>query len=142
MRYLSFFFLLLSFSLCTGKLLAQSGGSNPADSIGGTLTLRQAVDIAIRNNLVVVQSDLSSQNYKVGLDQSWEYMLPTLNASGSQGIRFGRSINSYTNQPITAPNDYGSLGISSGLTLFKGLQYHNNLTQARYAYAASNMDLH
>ena len=149
MRYLSFLLPLLSLSLCTGRLTAQNNAGLTAaqnitgtpDVVGSTLTLPQAVAIAIKNNLIVEQSYLSSQSYKIALDQSWEYMLPTLNASGSQGIGFGRSINSYTNQPITSQNDYGSLGVSSNLYLFRGLQYQNGIKQARYAYDASKMDL-
>src|ERR1700761_400670 len=98
MRTLSFSFLFLSFALCTGTIEAQT---TAADSIGSVLTLRQAVDIAIRNNLVVNTTDLQSQTYKVAFDQSWEYMLPTINLQASQGLNFGRSLNQTTYQFVT-----------------------------------------
>ena len=87
--------LLLFFSFAKLHAQTATGAPDPtgATTIGPTLGLKQAVDIAIKNNLVVNQADLQSQTYKVGFDQSWEYMLPTLSAGGSQGINFGRSLN-------------------------------------------------
>ena len=146
MRYLSFSFLLLSFALCTQKVLAQSAnaqsGGSAGDAITGTLTLKQAVDIAIKNNLVVNQADLTSQSYKIAFDQSWEFMLPTLNASAGQSLYFGRSINSATsNSFVSTQFESGNAGVNAGLVLFKGLQYQNGVKQARYAYDASKHDL-
>ncbi len=147
MRHLSFCFLLLSLSLCTVRLTAQvnnlppnSNGAAP-DVVGGTLTLPQAVDIALKNNLLVNQADLNSQSYKVSFDQSWEYMLPTLSASGGQQINFGRTISSVNNTYSTTQFSGGSLGANAGLVLFHGLEYQNGIKQYRYAYDASKMDL-
>ena len=148
MRYSSFLLLLLSFSLST-RLLAQNNESAHAaqnntaelDSIGGTLTLPQAVAIAIRNNLVVNQSDLNSQNARINYDQAWEYMLPTISGNGGQNINFGRTISSTNNQYVTSQFNSGSAGLNAGLMLFHGLEYQNNLRVQRYAYSASRMDL-
>src|ERR1700744_4991454 len=153
MRHSSFLLLLLSFALST-RLLAQNHegarathndpGHNPnqQDSVGATLSLPQAVAIAIRNNLLIAQSDLSAQGYKIGYDQSWEYMLPTISASGGQQINFGRTINSSTsNQYITSQFSTGNAGVSAGLVLFHGLEYQNNMRAQRYAWNASKMDL-
>jgi outer membrane protein len=149
MRNSSFFLLLLSLSLSTGLraqnnagIVAAQNDQSQQDSIGAVLTLPQAVTIAIKNNLAVAQSDLSSQNYKIGFDQSWEYMLPTVGASGGQQINFGRTINSSTsNQYITSQFNAGSGSISAGLLLFHGLELQNNYRAQRYAYNASKMDL-
>jgi len=145
MRYLSFALLLLSFALCTQKVLAQSAtaqsGGSPGDAISGTITLKQAVDIAMKNNLVINQSDLTSQSYKIAFDQSWEYMLPTFSASAGQSINFGRSIISSSNTYVNSQFESGSAGVNAGLVIFKGLQYQNGLKQARYAYDASKRDL-
>src|ERR1700761_9226853 len=149
MRHYSFLLLLLSFSLST-RLQAQNNegaraaqnDKNQQDSISGTLSLPQAVAVAIRNNLLVAQSDISSQGYKIGYDQSWEYMLPTISGSGGQQINFGRTINSSTsNQYITSQFSTGNAGVSAGLVLFHGLEYQNNMRAQRYAWNASKMDL-
>ncbi|HEY4334321.1 MAG TPA: TolC family protein [Puia sp.] len=138
MRTLTFSFLLLSFALCSAKLHAQTTTS---DSIGSVLPLRQAVDIAVRNNLQVNTTDLQSQTYKVAFDQSWEYMLPTLNLSGSQGINFGRSLNTtnytYTNQQTGS----GNYSLNTNIPIFQGLQLQNGVKQARYVFDASRMDI-
>jgi outer membrane protein len=138
MRYLSFSFLLLSFALCSQSLEAQT---NAADSIGSVLTLRQAVDVAIRNNLVVNQADITSQTYKVAFDQSWELMLPTLSANGSQGIGFGRSLNTTNYTYVTAQTGSGNYNLNAGLTIFSGLQLQNGMKAARYNFDASRLDL-
>ncbi len=140
MRYLSFA-LLLSFALCTGKLEAQFANVPGNDQISGTLTLQQAVEIALKNNLSVNSSDISSQGFKIQFDQSWEYMLPTISASGGQSINFGRSISSANNQYSSNQFESGNAGLNAGLTLFRGLQYQNGRKAARYAYNASRQDL-
>jgi outer membrane protein len=148
MRYSSLFLLLLSFSL-SARLLAQNNASAHAaqsntaeqDSINGTLTLPQAVAIAIRNNLSVAQSDLNSQGYKIQYDQSWEYMLPTLSANGGQNIYFGRSISTTNNQYFNSQFSGGNAGLNAGLLLFHGLELQNNFRAQRYAYNASKLDL-
>lgn len=138
MRHISFALLLLSLALCTGKLEAQT---TAADSIGSVLTLRQAVDIAIRNNLQVNTTDLQSQTFKVAYDQSWEYMLPTLFVQAQQGINFGRSLNQTTYQYVTAQTGTGSYTLGTNIPIFQGLQLQNNVKAARYNFDASRYDL-
>ncbi|HXB07645.1 MAG TPA: TolC family protein [Puia sp.] len=138
MRTLSFSFLFLSFALCTGTLEAQT---STADSIGSLLPLRQAVDIAIRNNLQVNVQDLQSQTYKVAFDQSWEFMLPTLNLQGQQGINFGRSLNPTNYTYVSSQTGSGNYGLNSNIPIFEGLQLQNGIKQNRYIFDASRYDL-
>lgn len=138
MRYLTIF---LSMSLFIGAAATATAQTSAADSIGATLTLRQAVDIAIRNNLAVNQADLNSQTYKVAYDQSWEYMLPTLGANGSQGINFGRSLNTTNYTYVTSQTGTGSYNLNAGLTIFQGLSLQNGVKAARYNFEASRLDL-
>ena len=148
MRHSSFLLLLLSLSLST-RLLAQNNAGalaaqndpNQQDSIGATLSLPQAVAIAIRNNLTVANYTLTEQSARINYDQAWEYMLPTLNGSGGQSINFGRTISSTNNAYINSQYSGGSAGLSAGLTLFHGLELQNQLKQARYAHYASQTDL-
>lgn len=148
MRHSSFLLLLLSFSLSTSLLAQNNEAAHAAqnntaeqDSIGATLTLPQAVAIAIRNNLAVAQSDLNSQNTGINYQQAWENMLPTISGSGGQNINFGRTISSTNNQYFTSQFNSGSAGLNAGLMLFHGLEYQNNLRAQRYAYNASKLDL-
>jgi outer membrane protein len=149
MRYSSFILLFLSAALCTTRLTAQNNAAATAaqnttgapDAVGSTLTLPQAVAIAIKNNLLVNQSDLSAGGYKIGYDQSWEYMLPTLSASGGQNENFGRTLVTTNNSYASTEFNSGSAGLSAGLTLFHGLVVQNNVRMQRYAWDASKMDL-
>ena len=76
MRYSSFILLFLSAALCTTRLTAQNNAGSTAaqnttgapDAVGSTLTLPQAVAIAIKNNLLVNQADLTAKGYKISFD--------------------------------------------------------------------------
>jgi len=116
-------------------------GTDTADQVGSNLSLQEAVAIAIKHNLLVNQSDVTAQGARINYNQAWDYMLPSINASISQGIGFGRSSitssYSYTTQQIIS----GSYSANANLTLFSGFQIQNGIKQYRYAYNASKMDL-
>jgi outer membrane protein len=135
------------FALSFGKLHAQTtpgqvaAGQDKQPVIGTSLSLQQAVDIAIRNNLLVNQNDITMQKDKVNLNQAWDFMLPTLNANGTQQLGFGRSLNTTTYQYTTQQVTTGSYGISTNLSLFQGFTVLNNIRQNRYVYQAGQLDL-
>jgi outer membrane protein len=144
MRHLNIVFGLLLFFSYT-KLEAQdaTGAPDPTGvtTIGSTLGLQQAVNIAIKNNLVVNQADLQSQTYKVAFDQSWELMLPTLGANGSEGIGFGRTLNTTNYTYVNAQTGTGNYNLNLNVPIFQGLQLQNGIKQNRYVYQASRLDL-
>jgi outer membrane protein len=134
MRYLTF---LLSFSLCAATAAAQTSA---ADSIGQTLTLQQAVAIAIRNNLNVQTADITLQSQKVTLNQAWDNMLPNISGSASQGITYGHALNQYTYTYVNQINS-GTYALSGSLILFEGLQIENNIRAQKLMYSANKYDL-
>ncbi|HXB44757.1 MAG TPA: TolC family protein [Puia sp.] len=109
--------------------------------IGSTLSVKQCVDIAIKNNLLVEQSDISKQISGVNFNQSKDYLLPFIGANGQQGISFGRSLNTYTYSYVNQQINSGNYGISTSLVLFSGLQTQNAIRQYAYAFNASKLDL-
>jgi outer membrane protein len=141
--------LLLAASLFTTRLAAQNNAEAKAaqntagapGAVGATLTLPQAVAIAIKNNLVVNQNDLIAQGARINVDQSWENLMPTLSASGGQSLNFGRTLITTNNSYASTQFNSGSASANANLVLFKGLQYQNNIRQQRYGYEASKMDL-
>jgi len=116
-------------------------GTDTADQVGSSLSLQQAVAIAIKHNLLVNQADVQVQTGKVNYNQAWDYMLPTLNGSASQAISNGRSLNPYTYQYTNTQVNSGNYGVNTNLTLFNGFVIQNGIRQYRFAYEANKMDL-
>jgi outer membrane protein len=128
------------FFMCAGAVLMMGipGKSQPAAA--GTLTLQQAIDAGITNNLLVQQSGLQSQAGEINWKQARLNRLPNLNGSASSGIQQGRSIDPFTNAPITQNVTFSSYGLTSGVTLFSGLSLQNSVKQTALLYEASKMD--
>ena len=108
---------------------------------GTAIDLKQCVDIALRNNLLVRQSSLQVQTSTVNATQAWEYMLPNINAQANYGVNFGRSLNQNTYTYSDEQFNSSNYGVNAGLTLFSGLQIQNQVRQTKYALEASKMDL-
>ena len=106
-----------------------------------TLTLKQAVEIGIKNNIDVLQADLLMQKAGVNLKQSKEYMLPDLNASLNHGKNFGRSIDPFTNGYIDQKVGYANYSASSNLLLFNGFALQNQIKANKLGYEASKEEL-
>ena len=104
------------------------------------LTLQECVDIAIKNNLQVKQSELTMQSNGVNFKQSKDNLLPFIGASATQGTSFGRNISSSTNTYVNQQIDFGNYGINGSLILFSGLQLQNAIRQNAFAYDASKLD--
>lgn len=104
-------------------------------------TLKQAVDTGLRNNLELKQMELQMQSAGIDWRQSKANLLPNLNGNASHGINQGRSIDPFTNSFIEQQVNFASYGVSSGVTLFNGLNLHNSIRQNAFAYEAAKMDV-
>lgn len=104
------------------------------------LSLQQCIDIGIKNNLQIKQTEAQMEASKVYWQQARENLLPAINGSVNHSWSEGRSLNPFTNgylnQPITSANYNlsGSVILSSGLTL------QNSIRQTALAYQAGQMD--
>ena len=105
------------------------------------LTLQQAIETGIKNNIDVLQSDLLMQKADISLKQSRENKLPNLNASAYQGTNYGKSINPFTNAYIDQKVGFGSYGASSNILLFNGLSLQNQIKSNELGYEASKQEL-
>lgn len=105
------------------------------------LTLKQAVETAIANNLQVKQSDLQMQNASINFKQAKDNRLPDLFANLNHGINQGRSIDPFTNSYVNQNISYGNYNLGSNITLFNGYQIKNFIKQNAYGYEASKMEL-
>jgi len=106
-----------------------------------SLTLKQAVDIAIKNNLPVKQSELQSQTEYVNLKQARGNRLPDANGFLTEGLNQGRSIDPFSNSYINQNVGFGNYTLSSNLILSNGGQLRNLVRQNLLGYEASKMDV-
>ncbi len=104
------------------------------------LTLRQCIETGLANNLDVLQSQLQMQSDKINMNQAKLNLLPNLNGSVGQSFSQGRSIDPYSNSPVTQAVSSSNYGLSSGVVLFNGLSLQNAIKQYSLAYEASKMD--
>lgn len=105
------------------------------------ITLKQAVDTAIANNLQIKQSELQMQNASINYKQAKANRLPDLFANLNHGLNQGRSIDPFTNSYISQNVGYGNYNLSSGATLFNGFQIKNFIKQNSFGYDAAKMEL-
>ena len=112
-----------------------------ASSQTNTLTLQQAVEIAIKNNLDVKQSDLQMQAAGVNWRQSKANLIPSLEGFANHGINQGRSIDPFTNSFVNQSVNYAGYGLNSSVIIFNGLAIQSNIKQNALAYEATRMEL-
>jgi outer membrane protein len=105
-----------------------------------TMTLKQCIETGIANNFNVQQRQLQAQSDEANWKQSKLNMFPDLNGSAGHSYNQGRSIDPFTNSPVTQSFNSSNYSISSGVVLFNGLAIQNNIKQNSLAYQASKMD--
>lgn len=128
-RFLSLFL----FSWMTGTAVAQD--------IPERLSLQQAVEIAIRNNITVAQSAARVEAADINRKQSKANMLPSLNADFNYGWNNGRSIDPFQNIYVNQQLQGSNVSVSGNWILFNGLQVQNSIKQNSFAHEATKMEL-
>ena len=108
---------------------------------GKVWTLKECIDYALANNLDVQRSQFNVENADINNTQAKMQLLPSLNASASNGYNWGRSINPVTNQFTTQQIRSLSPSINSSVTLFNGLRLQNSVKQNNRDLLASEEDL-
>ncbi|HEY0679352.1 MAG TPA: TolC family protein [Chitinophagaceae bacterium] len=108
---------------------------------GATLTLQQSIEIAVKNNLDVKQSEFAMQTAGITSRQAKTNMLPDLNGIISHGINQGRSIDPFTNSYINQQINFANYNLSTGVTIFNGFQLLNTMKQQALNYDAAKMEL-
>lgn len=113
---------------------------NKAGIAQNKLTLQQCIETGLTNNLDVLQSQLLMESDKINMRQARLNLLPDLNGSAAQTFSQGRSIDPYSNSPVTQGVSSSNFSLSSGVILFNGLSLQNTIRQNSLAYQASKMD--
>ena len=105
-----------------------------------TMTLKQCVETGIANNFDVQQRQLQAQSDEANWKQSKLNMFPDLNANAAHSFNQGRSIDPFTNSPVTQSFNSSNYSVNSGVVLFNGLAIQNSIRQNSLTYQASKMD--
>jgi len=104
-------------------------------------TLRELIDHAITNNLSVRRSTYGVQSSEINALQTKMAMLPTLNANGSYGLNWGRTIDPTTNNFTENRVKSSNLGATSSLLLWNGFRLFYNMKQGEIDLDAASEDL-
>jgi outer membrane protein len=105
------------------------------------ITLQQAIQTAIDNNIQVKQNELLAQIAEVNWKQSKSNILPNLNGIITHGINQGRSIDPYTNAYVDQKINTANYGLSSNVILFNGLSLQNSIRLNALSFEASKSEL-
>jgi outer membrane protein len=112
-----------------------------AQDVPSRLTLQQAVDIAVKNNIQVKQSSLRLETAEINRKQARAEMLPNINGNFNYGWNNGRNIDPFTNTYVNQQIQGSNISASGQWSLFNGLQVHNNIKQQSLNEEAGKMDL-
>ncbi len=104
------------------------------------LTLQSCLDIAVKNNLQVKQSNTSAELARIDLRQSKENLLPSIGGNANRTFFQGRGISPVTNSYINQSSTADSYNLSGSMTLFNGFALQNAIKSASLAYQAGKMN--
>src|SRR5687768_9590016 len=79
------------------------------------ITLQQAIQTAVKNNIDVRRNNLSVQAATIDYKQAKTNLLPTVNGNINHGINRGRSIDPFTNAYVDQQISYASYGLGSSV---------------------------
>ena len=92
-------------------------------------TLKQCISYAHENNITVKQAILSKNSVEITYKQSKSALFPSFNASGSQSLTQGTSIDPITSDFVSKVINSTSIGLNAQATIFNGFQQTNQIKQ-------------
>lgn len=93
------------------------------------MTLKEALDVAIKNNLTYRESQILAEGTNVELMRVKSLQYPRIGFGVGQDLRIGRSIDRFTNSYIEEVYSTNGFGIDATITLFNGFQIKNQIQQ-------------
>lgn len=103
--------------------------------------LQQCIDLGIKNNPDVKNSQFILESDKVYKQQAVANMLPGISGNISRSVYSGKSINPYTNSYINQQNTADNYGLNASILLWHGSSIMNLVKQNSLTYEAGKMDL-
>lgn len=104
-------------------------------------TLKECVDEALKRNISIQQNKFSLEVAKKDVDISKGNFLPNLNANTGGNMNFGTGFDPVSQNRVNTTFFGGSVGVSSGITVFNGFRNTNIFKQAQLGVESSLLDL-
>ncbi len=106
----------------------------------GPWSLSKCIDYALEHNISVRQSALNVEQREVELNTAQMSRLPSLSASASENLSFGRGLtadNTYSNSNTTST----SFNLGGNVPVFQGFEINNNIKLGKLNLEAATVDL-
>jgi outer membrane protein len=133
----------LLFALIITCLTFQTKAQNAVQASGNEtrLSLQEAVNIALKNNISVKQSENQVLLNSLQLQQSRFNQLPNASGNINESFNFGRSLDPFTNTFVDRNINYNQLSLGGNVTIFNGYQLKNTIAQNDLLLKATQFDL-
>ena len=125
-------------SILLAVALLLAGGAVRAQN--GPWSLPDCINYALEHNLSVRQSALTVEQREVDLNTAQNRRLPTVSASASENLSFGRGLtadNTYSNSNTTST----SFSLGGNVPIFQGFEITNGIKLGELNLAAATADL-
>jgi outer membrane protein len=116
--------------LITSKLFAQT-----------TLSLNDCIDLAIKNNFKIKQSEVQVESVINQYNQTKSSQLPTVSGLINQGYNVGRTIDPYSNDVVTNQMGTNNIGIRANWVVYNGFQNKKLLEQTLLQLKSNKYDV-
>lgn len=114
--------------------------SIPVTAQNNALNLRQCVDMAVGNNLQILQGQANVATNEFAVQQSRLSLFPNLNFSGSYFFSYGRGLDYVTNSFVGQNFQSNNYTLSSYLGLYNGGVKANSIKKAGYDLEMAKLD--
>ncbi|RZL64640.1 MAG: TolC family protein [Pedobacter sp.] len=126
----------------TGSVLLVALSFSGVVNAQEVITIQQAVDNTLKNNLTIKQAQFSAAISEENLTQSKYALYPNLNASVNPNLTFGRGLDQTTFQVTNQTSLFTSGNLSTNVDVFQGFSKVNQIRQNKTLLEAekSNVD--
>jgi outer membrane protein len=104
-------------------------------------TLKECIEQAWGNNLLIKQSALNLESAASQLKSTQANVLPSVNGFASHNYNWGQRIDPFTNQFATTRVQSNSFGLAANVDLFNGLQNYQSIKSQEAGLESSRYDL-
>ena len=132
---------LFTLLLTCSTLFSKAQNAVQASGTEVKLGLQEAVNIALKNNISVKQSENQVLLTDLQRQQSKFNQLPFAAANVNEFFNFGRSLDPFTNTNVDRNINYNQLSVNAGVTIFNGKLLKNTIAQNDILVKATQLDL-